>query len=133
MKSLRNTIHGIVSVLLWIVFIRYWHIVMQQPMNPDTRTAIATLASLAFLTAVYLVVWVYYNIRLSRKHQRRKTRMTTATDPLQDYMGRWIVVDHPEALPTANYIEIELRQREGDDETVEEKVFRTSRRAGGAA
>ena len=123
---MRNTVHGMISVLLWIVFIRYWQIVMRVPMNDDTKLAIVTLGSLALLAAVYLVAWVFYNIRLSKRLQRRKTRLVTADPPLRDYVGRWIIVDRPADLATANYIEVEVHRTLTEDKTIEEKIFRTS-------
>jgi hypothetical protein len=122
---LRNAIHAIFSALLWVVFVYYWQIVMQRPMNPDTRTAMVSLGVLSFFTALYLTGWVYYNIRISRKFQRRKVRVHEARRPLKDYMGRWIVVDHPENLRTASYVEIDIKRSFIQNKRIEEKIFRT--------
>jgi hypothetical protein len=111
---------------MWVVFVYYWQIVMQRPMNPDTRTAIISLGVLSFFSALYLTGWVYYNIRIARKFQRRKVRVTESKRPLKDYMGRWIVIDHPENLLTANYIEVEVKRIITRKKTIEEKIFRTT-------
>jgi hypothetical protein len=113
-------------VLLWVVFARYWQIVMRQPMNPETKVAILTLGALAFFSALFLTAWVYYNIRLARKYQRRQTRPPEPRTPLQDYLGRWVVVDHPERLLTSRYIEVDIRRIETENKVIEEKIFRTS-------
>jgi hypothetical protein len=124
--DLRNTVHAIVAVLLWIVFVRYWQIVMQRPMSEDTQLALVTLGALAFLSALYLVVWVYYNVRLASRLQRRKARLMGVDTPMRDYMGRWIVVDDDAGLRRANYIEIEIKRIVRPDGTIEEKILRTS-------
>jgi hypothetical protein len=41
-------------------------------------------------------------------------------------MGRWIVIDHPENLLTANYIEVEVKRIITRKKTIEEKIFRTT-------
>jgi hypothetical protein len=129
---LRNTVHGIIAVLFWVVFIRYWQIVMRQPMNSDTRVAIVTLAILAFLGALYLILWVLYNVRLSKKLRRRQVRLLEPKLPLRDYLGRWIVVDDPAHMRQAGSVEVEIKRIVTDGKTIEEKIFRTAPRGGGS-
>lgn len=129
---MRNAVHGIIAVLFWVVFIRYWQIVMRQPMNSDTRVAIVTLAILAFLGALYLVFWVLYNVRLSRKLRRRQSRLLEPKLPLRDYLGRWIVVDDPARMRQAAYVEVDVKRIVTDKKTIEEKIFRTSPEGGGS-
>ena len=128
---MRSTIHAIIAVLLWVVFVRYWQIVMQRPMSEDTQLAIVTLGALAFLSALYLVVWVYYNVRLARRLHRRRARLMGVDTPMRDYMGRWIVVDHAADLRRANYIEIEVKRIIRPEGAIEEKIFRTIPQVGG--
>ncbi|MDH3216453.1 MAG: hypothetical protein OEN01_09205 [Candidatus Krumholzibacteria bacterium] len=121
---MRNTIHFIIAVLLWIVFVYYWQLVMQRPMNPDTRAALIALGVLSLFSIVYLTGWVFYNIRIARKFQRRKVRQSYTVQPVQDFMGRWIVADRPEILRAANNIEIVIKSSVVQDKTIEEKIFR---------
>ena len=123
---MRSTIHAIIAVLLWVVFVCYWQIVMRRPMSEDTQLALVTLGALAFLSALYLVVWVYYNVRLARRLQRRRTRLMGVDTPMRDYMGRWIVVDNATDLRQSNYIEIEVKRIVRTDGVTEEKILRTS-------
>jgi len=131
LTDLRSTIHAIIAVLLWGVFIRYWQIVMRRPMGEDIQLALATLGTLAFLSALYLVFWVYYNVRLARRLQRRQVRLMGADTPMRDYMGRWIVIDDATDLRQANYIEIEVKRVIRPDGAIEEKIFRTFPGTGG--
>jgi hypothetical protein len=50
--------------------------------------------------------------------------------PVQDYLGRWIVVDDPTRVMRANYVEVEVRRNVVNDRYLEEKIFRTTRTLG---
>ena len=121
---LRHVLHVTGGVLLWVVFVLYWRIVAQRPLNPETRIAVISLAILSLLTMLYLGFWVYHNVRIFRKEGRRKTKRRKRQAPLQDYLGRWIVVDNPESVQSANYIEVEVRGNVANGKVIEEKVFR---------
>ena len=100
-------------------------------MGEDIQLALVTLGALAFLSALYLVFWVYYNLRLARRLQRRQARLMGVDTPMRDYLGRWIVVDNATDLRQANYIEIEVKRVIRPDGAIEEKIFRASPRVGG--
>jgi len=125
----RNALHVIIAVLLWLLFGYYWYVVMQQPMNPDTKTALVSLGVLSFLTILCLSGWVFHNIRIARQFPRRKVRRAGGREPVQDFLGRWIIVDEPDAIVDANYIEVEVRSTSVEGKVVEEKIFRTTRKA----
>lgn len=121
----RNTIHAVAALVLWGVFAIYWRIVMRRPVNADTKIAVASLAILSIMTMIYLVFWVRHNIQIARKHGRRKVRRRGVRGPIQDYLGRWLVVDDPARLQSAKYIEVEIKSGVLNRRIVEEKVFRT--------
>jgi hypothetical protein len=121
---LRHLLHAILAILLWIVFVIYWRIVFQRPMSPETKIALFTLGSIAFLSILFLSVWVFHNILISKKLHRRKERRGGMREPNQDFMGRWIVIDHPEVLRRASYIEVEVKSNMVDGKVVKEKIFR---------
>jgi hypothetical protein len=114
----------VLAALLWTLYAYYWSIVGQRPLNPQTATSLAALGVLAGLTIVMLVVWVFHNIRIARRHQRRRLRPPGPSATARDYLGRWIICDHPEQLLEANYIEIDIKTSVIEDRTVEEKIFR---------
>jgi hypothetical protein len=122
---LKHVLHVVGAVLMWVVFAVYWRIVAQRPLNPETKTAIVSLAILSLFTMIYLGFWVFYNIRISERHGRRKVKRRKRKDPIQDYLGRWIVVDNPRAVRTARYVEVDVRSNIVNERVVEEKVFRT--------
>lgn len=121
---MRNAFHAALAALLWILYGYYWSIVGQRPLNPQTMNSLAALGVLAGLTIVILIVWVFHNIRIARRHQRRRKRPPRPRATVRDYLGRWIVCDHPEQLLDANYIEIDIKTSVIEDRTVEEKIFR---------
>ena len=127
---LRNLVHVVLAVLLWLVFVGYWLIVFRRPINPDTAAAIATLAALSFLAILYLYGWMVYNIRLAKRLPKRARRRRGMRGPIQDFLGRWIVVDHPTRVMKANYVEVEVRKNVVNDRNLEEKIFRTTRTLG---
>ncbi|MFQ5510211.1 MAG: hypothetical protein ACE5EO_00020 [Candidatus Krumholzibacteriia bacterium] len=127
----RHVFHVVGAVLLWVVFAVYWRIVAQRPLNPETKTAVASLGVLSFLTIVYLGFWVFHNIRIFERHGRRRVRRRRRKEPLRDYLGRWIVVDNPKAVQSANYVEVDIRSNIVNGKVVQEKVFRSTGRMDG--
>ena len=122
----RHVLHVTGAVLLWVVFVLYWRIVARRPLNPETRIAAVSLGILSLLTIIYLGFWVFHNIRISQKFGRRKGKRRKRKDPIQDYLGRWIVVDNPKAARTARYVEVEVRSNIVNGKVIEEKLFRTT-------
>ena len=127
---LRQVLHAIVAVLLWVVFGYYWWIVLRQPMNPDTQMALTILAILTLASILYITFWIFHNIRIHRTQHRRKERRKVEIETGRDYLGRRIVIDDPYALLKSNYIEIEVKRSFVSGEPVEWKVFKTRERAG---
>lgn len=124
----RQFFHVTIAVLFWIVFFYYWHLVSRRPLNPETITALVSLGSLAFLTILYLVFWIFHNIRIFNKAERRSARRAGPREPNQDWLGRWIVIDNPSRLRRAEHVVVEVKISSVNGRTVEEKVFRTKGR-----
>jgi hypothetical protein len=123
-NMLRHFVHAVVAALLWVVFIYYWRIVFRQPMNPDTRTALMTLAILTFATTVYLSGWVVHNIQIHRRVRSRRQRRRETPGPTRDYLGRRIVLGDTERLRRAHHIEVDVFRASRDDHVLEQKVFK---------
>jgi hypothetical protein len=120
----RHICHAVVAVLLWVVFVYYWRIVFRQPMNPDTRTALVTLALLTFATTVCLSAWVVHNILIYRRVRTRRQRRRETPGPTRDYLGRRIVMDDADRLRRARHIEVDVVRAPHHDVVVEQKVFK---------
>ena len=124
----RQFLHVAVAVVFWIVFFYYWHLVSSRPINPETITALVSLGGLAFLAILYIVFWIFHNIRIFKRVQRRSARREPPKDPNQDWLGRWIVIDSTERLKRADHVIVEVRTSSVNGTTVEEKIFRSGGR-----
>jgi hypothetical protein len=125
----RHIIHITLAILLWVVYGYYWSLVADEAPTPQTKIALIILGILCVLVMLTLVGWVIHNIRIHRLRARRKQRRAGPQPSRQDYLGRWVIEDDAEKLRSANYIEIEIRQKVVKDEVVEEKVYRSGREA----
>ncbi len=123
-SMLRQTIHAVVAVLLWVVFVFYWAIVFRQPMNPDTKTALVTLGVLTLLSALFLVAWIFHNVLIRRRFGERRRRRRNASEPTRDYLGRRIIMENAERLRRSNHIQVELARSTYSDLLVEHKIFK---------
>jgi hypothetical protein len=127
---LRQLLHGIVALLLWVVFVFYWSIVFQRPMSSDTRASLTTLAIVTGAGILFLSFWVYHNVRIHKKFRRRKRRRDASFLAEADHLGRVIVFEDFEALLRSHYIEVEVRTDDPSDPPVEEKIFKARRGLG---
>lgn len=122
---LRKALHTAFSIALWFIFFYYWRIVLRQPMNPDTRTALAVLAVLTALAIGYLIWWIHHNLRIHRTWERRRRRRSVPLkNPERDYLGRILVFERPEALEESHYIEVETKHGFVGGRWVERKIFK---------
>ncbi len=127
---LRNALHIIAATLLWVVFIYYWWIVSRRPMNPDTKTALITLAVLTAVCMLCLAGWVIHNVRIYRTLHRRKARRSVALDFHHDFLGRRVVMDPLATLKRSSYIDVEVERGFAPEDRIERKIFRPRTRNG---
>lgn len=116
---IRKFLHFLAGFVLWLVFVYYWSIVASRPLNPYSRFAVIVIAIIILIAMVAMIWWVFHNLSIYRKLQRRKTRWISEGRHDKDYLGRFVVFDDPKAVKTSSYIEIEVKGKE--------KVFRTSK------
>lgn len=120
----RHVLHAVVAVLLWVVFVYYWRIVFQQPMNPDTRTALIWLSVLTLVATLGLAAWVLHNILIYRRVGTRRKRRREAPGPTRDYLGRRIVMDDADRLRRSNHIQVDVIRGSYNDVVMEQKIFK---------
>ena len=123
-QMFKHVLHAVVAVLLWIVFVYYWRIVFRQPMNPDTQTALISLALLTLVTTLGLTAWVFHNILIHRRVRTRRQRRREALGPTRDYLGRRIVMDDADRLRRSTHIQVDVVRGRYQDVIVEQKIFR---------
>jgi hypothetical protein len=122
---MRTTLHIILGVLLWVVFIYYWHLVMKQPVTEETKRALMIVGAIVASISVFDFFWVLYNVRLA-KRTRRQTRPAEIPAPSLDFLGRTFVAHNDEELRRARYIEVHVVQMEDDRSTAGHKLFRVT-------
>jgi hypothetical protein len=119
-------LHIALGILLWIVFGYYWTIVVQQPLTPHTRVALAAVGSIVGGIVVFLYLWVLHNMHIARR-KRRKSRPDAVLPPLADFLGRTFIATSDEELRRASYIEVHVVETEDDTGlTAEHKIFRVA-------
>lgn len=120
---MRTTLHIVLGVLLWVVFIYYWHLVMKQPVTGETRRALLIVGIIVASITVFDFFWILYNVRLARR-SRRRARPAEAPAPTLDFLGRTFVAHNDEELRRARYIEVHVIQMEDTDTVGGHKLFR---------
>ncbi|MCZ6767379.1 MAG: hypothetical protein O7D32_10665 [bacterium] len=121
---MRNILHALLALLLWVVFGFYWYLVMSRGMSQDTKTAIFTLSALSILSALGMITWIYHNVRIYRKLGRRSARRANVSVPSFDYMGRWVAIQDLKKLRATNHIAVEVKTTLHKNRLIEEKIFR---------
>ena len=120
---MRTTLHIILGALLWVVFIYYWRVVMQQPVTAETQRALFIVGGIVAAITIFDFFWILYNVRLA-KRTRRRARPAEAPAPSFDFLGRTFVAHNEVELRRARYIEVHVIQMEDGDTTGGHKLFR---------
>lgn len=121
---IRQLLHAIVAILMWVVFVYYWSLVVRRPMNPDTKMALAALAILTLVTTVGLCIWIYHNIRLHRKFRGRRRERRGAELPTEDYLGRPLIIANLSEIQQARSIDVVVVGGWINGKYVEQKAFK---------
>ncbi|MEJ2722232.1 MAG: hypothetical protein P8181_14020 [bacterium] len=120
---IRQLLHAVFAVLMWVVFVYYWNLVVRRPMNPDTKTALIALAVLTAVTVVMLCIWIYHNIRVHRRFRGRRRARREAALPVRDYLGRRLMLGDADTLRRAGSIEVSVKSGWADGKYEEQKTF----------
>jgi hypothetical protein len=121
----RTILHIILAVLLWSVFGYYWYIVVQRPLSDHTRIALTAVGSIIAVMTLFSTWWVYHNLRIARRSERRVRRREVAVAPERDFLGRTFVATSEYELKQASYVEVHLVQMD-DAEMPDHKIFRVT-------
>ncbi len=115
--------HILMGVLLWVLFLYYWHLVMSQPISDHTRTALIIVVSLVAFITIFDIVWVHYNMNLVRQ-DRRLSRPVPAPLPTTDFLGREFIAPDDVDVRTAGYIEVDILNVDTKTHRGGKKMFR---------
>jgi len=105
---MRQVIHGLVSILLWVVFFYYWFLVTHQSTSAGVLLAVKVLAVLVLIGVVLTVLWVKHNERLARRERRRDPRPTLPESLDTDHVGRSVASPGLKELRRAKVTEVSI-------------------------
>ncbi|UCH84784.1 MAG: hypothetical protein JSW50_03590 [Candidatus Latescibacterota bacterium] len=126
----RQLLHAVFAVLMWVVFVYYWSLVVRRPMNPDTKMALTALTVLTVVTTIGLCIWIYHNIRLFRKFRDRRRKRRKSPPPKTDYLGRPLLMIDLDELRRANSIDVVIVTSWIKGEQIEQKIFKPAETTG---
>lgn len=125
----RTILHILLGVLLWVVFGYYWWLVAHRPITGHTEFALVAVGALVGGISLFLVAWMFHNIRIARRRQRRRTRIAGVAAPEADFLGRTFIARSEDELRRAPYVEVHVVETTDREGTREQKVFRIADRA----
>ena len=106
---MRNTLHIILSLAMWVVFGYYWYVVLGREVGTSTIRALLMLIAAVGGGLAVTVLWIGHNLRLARKFagRRRGAPQTTVPTLIADTIGR--PVEHPglDVLRAAAIVDID--------------------------
>ncbi len=108
MQSLRNFIHYLFSVLLWILFGYYWYVVSGRRISLATFQAVIILAIVSLLGLLATALWVQHNKRIARRNRRAAPPAPPVESHERDYLGRPVVLADGVDIRQARVISINL-------------------------
>jgi hypothetical protein len=105
---MRNFLHYLTSILLWILFGYYWYVVFERQITSKTIYPLGILFGLSVLGLAVTLWWVAHNKRIARKG-KRKNLMPAPQEPFeQDNLARPIVAPPVTVLRTAREVTISV-------------------------
>ncbi len=108
MQALRNAIHYLFSILLWILFGYYWYIVSGRKISLETFQAVIILAVVSLLGLAATALWVRHNLNIARHNRRGAPAPAPAETLGHDYLGRPVRGPGLDRLRAAKVISITL-------------------------
>ena len=66
---MRNFLHYLISILLWVLFGYYWYVVVQRQIDRDTLQPLAILFAITALGLAITLWWIAHNKRIAAKGQ----------------------------------------------------------------
>ena len=105
---MRNFLHYLFSILLWIVFGYNWYIVFQREVSRGSLYPLGILFGITALGLSITIWWVAHNKRIASKGNR-KTLMPAPLEPFeQDNLGRSVIAPDIALLQNAAQVTISI-------------------------
>ncbi len=105
---MRNFLHYLVSILLWILFGYYWYVVIERQIGRDYLQPLGILTGITVLGLAITLWWIAHNKRIAAKG-KRKTLMPPPAEPFEfDNLNRPIVAPAMALLQTAARVTVNV-------------------------
>ena len=118
---MRNFLHYLISILLWILFGYYWYAVFQRQIGPDSIQPLGILFGITVLGLAITLWWIAHNKRIAARG-KRKTLMPPPAEPFEfDTLNRPIIAPEMALLKTAGRVTVEFFT---NHRTSQERVLR---------
>ncbi len=105
---MRNFLHFLISILLWILFGYYWYVVVQRQIDRDSIQPLAILFAITALGLGITLWWISHNKRIAAKG-KRKNFMSAPAEPFEfDNLKRPIVAPEMDLLQAAGRVTIQV-------------------------
>ena len=91
--TFKGTLHALIAVLTWILFIAWWNQVIPQTSTGDASVAFFVIFLTILICSVLTLLWVRYNVGIFRRKGPRKTLPSVSEECEADHLGRRL--DHP--------------------------------------
>ncbi len=103
---MRNFLHYLFSILLWIVFGYYWYVVVERQIGREHLHPLGILVGITALGLAVTLWWIAHNKRIAAKG-KRKNLMPAPAEPFDfDNLERPIVAPEMALLRTAARVTI---------------------------
>ena len=115
---MRNFLHYLFSILLWILFGYYWYVVVERQISKEHLEPLGILVGITVLGLTITLWWIAHNKRIAAKG-KRNTLMPPPAEPFEfDNLNRPIVAPDIAVLQSAARVTISV-----DDQ--DNKVYST--------
>lgn len=105
---MRNFLHYLFSILLWIVFGYYWYVVFERQISSDTLQPLGILFGITILGLAITLWWVAHNKRIAARG-KRKNLMPAPAEPFEnDNLERPLLAPDMAILQSAARVTISL-------------------------
>ena len=105
---MRNILHYLISILLWILFGYYWYVVVERQIGRDSLQPLLILIGLTALGLSITLWWIAHNKRIAAKG-KRKNMMPAPDEPFtRDNLERPIIAPGLDLLQSAAEVTISV-------------------------
>ena len=103
---MRNFLHFLISILMWILFGYYWYVVVERQIDRDSLQPLAILFAITAVGLGITLWWIAHNNRIAARG-KRKNLMTAPKEPFEfDNQKRPIVAPDMDLLKAAGRVTI---------------------------